>query len=281
MQISPTLARDLTHAEVWVPRLIHVGVIVGGAWALTWIARRLLRQLRGYILRVMDRRGESPAIELEKRAATIVSVLGKLSSIVIWIVAIVMALNELDFKIEPLLAGLGVAGLAVGLGAQALIKDWLGGLLLLLEDQLRIGDAVTINGISGSVEEINIRTTVLRGENGAVHIISNGTISVLTNMTRGYSYYVFETTVAHRVDADRVLQILQNVGAELSADERFRPMILAPMEGIGVSRLSDRGVTIRARIKTLPSKQGDVGFELNRRMNTQLAAANIEFPKLP
>jgi len=281
MQISADFAKDLARAELWVPwvlRAVRVVVILVGAWLLTRLARRLLGRLRTYTIRLMDRRGEASALELEKRATTIISVLSKLASMVIWIVALVMALNELAFNIQPLLAGLGVAGLAVGLGAQALIKDWLGGLLVLLEDQIRIGDSVVINGISGTVEEINLRTTVLRGENGAVHIISNGLITTLSNMTREYAYYVFEATLAHRSDVDRALSIVQESGAELAADDTFRAMILAPIEVMGVDRLAERGLVIRARIKTVPAKTALVGRELNRRVSARLAFAHIEFP---
>lgn len=281
MQISADFAKDLARAELWVPwvlRAVRVVVILVGAWLLTRLARRLLGRLRTYTIRLMDRRGEASALELEKRATTIISVLSKLASMVIWIVALVMALNELAFNIQPLLAGLGVAGLAVGLGAQALIKDWLGGLLVLLEDQIRIGDSVVINGISGTVEEINLRTTVLRGENGAVHIISNGLITTLSNMTREYAYYVFEATLAHRSDVDSALSIVQESGAELAADDTFRAMILAPIEVMGVDRLAERGMVIRARIKTVPAKTALVGRELNRRVSARLASAHIEFP---
>jgi moderate conductance mechanosensitive channel len=281
MQISTDLTNGLARAEMWLPwalRAVRVLVILAGAWLLTRLAGRLLGRLRVYTIRLMDRRGEASAVELEKRAATIISVLSKLASMVIWIVALVMALNELTFNIQPLLAGLGVAGLAVGLGAQALIKDWLGGMLILLEDQFRIGDSVAINGIAGTVEEINLRTTVLRGENGAVHIISNGLITTLSNMTREYAYYVFEATLAHGADVDRALSIVQETGAELNGEEEFRAMILAPIEVMGVERLAERGVVIRARVKTVPAKTAQVGRELNRRVSARLAAAQIGFP---
>jgi moderate conductance mechanosensitive channel len=206
-------------------------------------------------------------------------VLSKLSSLLIWLVALVMALNELSFKIEPLLAGLGVAGLALGLGAQTLIKDWLGGLFILFEDQLRIGDGVIINGLSGSVEEINLRTTLLRGENGAVHVIANGTITTLSNLTRDYSYYVFETMLAYGADVDHALKIIESIGNDIARDEPFRDVILAPIEVMGVDRLGERGITIKARIKTLPSQQALVGRELNRRVKAQLEAAAIPFPR--
>ena len=268
--------------EVWIPWVqkgVSVVFILAGAWLLTRIARRLLRRLRTYTVRVMDRRGNASTIELENRAATIIAVLGKLASTVIWIVALVMALSQLDFHIEPLLAGLGVAGIAVGLGAQTLIKDWLGGLFLLLEDQIRIGDAVVINAVSGTVEEINLRMTIVRAENGAVHIIPNGSITALANLTREYSYYIFETTLAHRADIDRAFTILDSVGAELADDDELKALILAPIEVMGVERLADSGAVIKARIKTLPSKQATVGRELNRRVKARLDAAGISFPE--
>lgn len=261
----------------WALRGVKVLMILLVAWIVARSIRRLLRKLRSYIVRGMDRHG-SPGQEIEKRASTIVSILSKLVSIVVWLLALVMSLNELSYNVQPLLAGLGVAGLAVGLGAQTLIKDWLGGLFLLLEDQLRIGDGVTINGVSGAVEEINLRTTVLRAENGAVHVIPNGSITQLSNSTREYAYYVFETTLAHRADAQRALDILARVGAELAAEPEFQPVILAPMEVMGVDRLTEHGSVIRARIKTLAVRQADVGRALNLRVKTAFDAAGIAFP---
>jgi small conductance mechanosensitive channel len=189
-----------------------------------------------------------------------------------------MSLNELTYNIQPLLAGLGVAGLAVGLGAQTLIKDWLGGLFLLLEDQLRLGDGVNINGISGAVEEINFRTTVLRAESGAVHVIPNGSITQLSNSTREYAYYIFETTLAHGANAQRALEIVAAMGAELAAAPEYRGMILAPIEVMGVDRLTEHGSVIRARIKTIASQQATVGRELNLRVKTAFDASGIAFP---
>jgi small conductance mechanosensitive channel len=284
VQISREAAQELRRVEHWLPwaeRGVRVLVILAGAWLLTRIARRMLSGLRAYAIRAMERRGETPEQEREKRAATIVSTLVKLASIVIWLVALVMALHELAFNIQPILAGLGVVGLAVGLGAQALIKDWLGGLLILLEDQIRIGDAVVINGISGTVEEMNLRTTVLRGENGAVHVISNGLINTLSNTTREYAYYLFQATIAYGSDVDRALKIIADAGAALAEDATIGPMILAPIEVMGVDRLGDRGMVIRARIRTLASRQDRVGWELNRKVSEAFTDAGIAFPPPP
>ncbi len=280
VQISHEAGLEWARLERWVPvaeKGARVAIIIAGAWLATLLARRLLGRLRLYALREMDHRNE-PHIELEKRAATAIATLSKLAALLIWLIAVVMALHELSFNIQPILAGFGVAGLAVGLGAQALIKDWLGGLLLLLEDQIRIGDFVVINGIHGSVEEINLRTTVLRGESGAVHIISNGLINTLSNTTREYAYYLFQVTIAYGADVDRALKIVEDMGLELSHDGNIGPMILAPMEVMGVDRLGDRGPVIRARIRTQASRQDKVGWELNRRVNQAFTTAGIAFP---
>jgi small-conductance mechanosensitive channel len=279
MRVFEDLAGQLRRAELWVPWIesgVRVLMTVIGAWMLTRVAAHLLRRLRRYVTSVMDRRDNGRDPELEKRAATVVAVFRLAIGSIVWAIALVMVLIELGFKIEPLLASLGVAGLALGLGAQTLIKDWLGGLFLLLEDQIRIGDSVTINGFSGTVTEINLRTTLLRAENGAVHIISNGSITVLSNFTREYSYYVFETILAHKADAEKALEILAQTGAELAAEPAFPT--LAAIEVMGVDKLGDRGATIRARIKTLPSQQYLVGRELNRRIKQRFDAAGILFP---
>jgi len=279
MRVFEDLAAQLRRAELWIPWLesaVRVLMIVVGAWLITRIANNLLRRLRVYATAVVSRRGDGFDPELEKRTATIVAVFRLAIGSMVWAMALVMVLVELGFKIEPLLASLGVAGLALGLGAQTLIKDWLGGLFLLLEDQIRIGDSATINGFSGTVTEINLRTTLLRAENGAMHIISNGSITVLSNFTREYSYYVFETILAHKADADKALEILARTGAEIAAEPAFPT--LAAIEVMGVDKLGDRGATIRARIKTLPSQQYLVGRELNRRIKQRFDAAGILFP---
>jgi small conductance mechanosensitive channel len=285
MRFFEDLSARLRHAEMWVPWLASAArilTIVIGAWLITRIAGNLLQRLRMYANAVMVRRGSGPGqepdLELTKRTATIAAMFRLVIGSIVWALALVMVLIEMGFKIEPLLASLGVAGLALGLGAQTLIKDWLGGLFLLLEDQIRIGDAVTINGVSGAVTEINLRTTVLRAENGAVYIIANGSITVLANYTREYSYYIFETILAHRADAEKALEILAQTGAEIASEEAYRSAALAPIEVMGVDRLGERGATIRARIKTLPSGQYLFGRELNRRIKQRFDAAGILFP---
>lgn len=245
------------------------------AYILTFIAERAIRGLRKYSVRMMLKSGGATEFELEKRADTISSVVRKSIILLIWTLAAMMALQKLGFAIAPLLASLGVAGVAVGFGAQSLVKDVLGGIFLLLENQIRVNDVAVINGTGGLVEEINLRTTVLRGENGAVHIFANGSIQTLSNLTRDYSYFVFEISVDYKEDTDQVVSEIQQIAEGIASEEPYKSSILAPLEMNGVEKLGESGVSIKARFKTLPGKQWPLGRELNRRIKKRFAEAGI------
>jgi moderate conductance mechanosensitive channel len=263
----------------WALVGVRVVLTLALAWLLSVVAKRLLRRLRLYAIQAMDRRGDMSDVDLEKRAATIMAVLFTVIRWLIWLVAWVMVMLEMGFRIEPLLAGLSVAGLSLGLGAQNLIKDWLAGLFLLLEDQLRIGDLVTINNINGTVEEINLRTTVLRAENGAVHVVPNGAIATLANMSRDYSFFVFEATIAYKSDAQKAIQILTEVAEQVSKDPRFSKDVLAPMEVEGIERIGDQGAVVKGRMKTLPARQFTVGREINGLVLQRFDVEGVAFPE--
>jgi small-conductance mechanosensitive channel len=283
MMVHMQLAlNELRRAEVWVPWAIHLVkflVILAGAWLFSHLAKGLLSRMRQRAVQEMDRRGDYSDRELEKRAATVVTVLFTIVRWLIWIVAWGMALYELNFRVEPLLGGLGIAGITLGLGAQTLIKDWLAGLFLLMEDQVRIGDLVAINGVAGTVEEINLRTTQLRAENGAVHMFPNGSITALANLSREHSYFVFETTLAHKADALKALEILKQIGAEIAEDARYSVDVVSPLEIFGVEKLGEKGAVIRARLKTRPARHLEVGREFNLRVKERFDASGIAFPQ--
>src|SRR5437588_4872576 len=209
---------------------LRILFIFAAAYVLTVIAERAIRGLRKYSVRVMLKSGGATEFELEKRAQTISGVARKSVILLIWTIAIMMALQKLGFAIAPLLASLGVVGVAVGFGAQSLVKDILGGIFLLLENQIRVNDVAVINGTGGLVEEINLRTTVLRGENGAVHIFTNGNIQTLSNLTRDYSYFVFEVSVDYEEDTDRVVSEIQQIAEGVAGEEPYKSSILAPLE---------------------------------------------------
>jgi moderate conductance mechanosensitive channel len=271
---------ELLNPDYYAPILsnaLRIIVILVLAFIAARIMTRVLAGLRVYSVRMMLRSGGSE-YELEKRAETISNLTGKFFFILIWIIAALMILKEMNFDVRPLLAGAGVAGVAIGFGAQNIIKDVLGGMFLMLENQIRVNDVATINGKTGLVEEINLRTTVLRGEDGAVHIFPNGVIQGLSNLTREYSYYVFNLTVGFNEDLDHVVTVLKSIGDQVGQEEPYRSVVLAPLEVLGVDKLDSSGATIKARFKTIPNQQWIVGREMNRRIIQRFEEAKIGLP---
>ena len=247
------------------------------ALLLSSVLKRAHALMRQYFLRIMKKRAGGSSMELEKRATTVGDMLRKTAGVLVWAVAIMMILREVGFDIRPILAGAGVVGLAVGFGAQNLIRDVISGMFLLIENQIRVNDVAVINGTGGLVEEINLRTTVLRGQDGAVHIFPNGAITSLSNLTREFSYYVFDLRLGYQDDVDRAMETIHQVSEELRSDEAYRASILEPVEVLGVDQFTDSGVLIKARIKTMPVAQWKVGREMNRRLKQQLQKAGIAF----
>ena len=260
-----------------VSHAIHVLVILVAAFIAAKILKKSIPGIRVRIIDRMKKHGRAD-LEMEKRAATLSGILAKAMVIVIWLIAIVMALKESGFDIGPLLAGAGVLGLAVGFGAQHLVADLFSGLFILLENQVRVNDVAIINGTGGLVEQINLRTIVLRGQDGTVHVFPNGTITTLSNMTHEYSYYVFNIGVAYKEDTDRVIEVIKGIADELTKEEKYKSLILAPLEVMGVDKFGDSAVTIQARFKTLPIQQWTVGREMNRRIKKKFDELSIEMP---
>lgn len=221
------------------------------------------------------------ALERAKRAKTLGSVIRNVTTALICGVAGLMILRELRIDIGPVLAGAGIVGLAVGFGAQTLVRDIISGFFLILEDQVRVGDVAAINGVGGLVEAINLRTIVLRDVEGTVHVFPNGAINTLANRSKDFSYYVIEVPVAYDEDTDRVADVLRRTAATLQEDPAFGPSILEPLEVMGVDAFADLGATLKVRIKTMPQKQWEVGRELRRRVAKAFVAAGIEMPFPP
>ena len=199
-------------------------------------------------------------------------------STVIGITALLMVLRTLDVDITPVLTGAGILGLAVGFGAQTLVKDMISGFFLILEDQVRVGDVALVNGIGGSVEQINLRTIVLRDIEGTVHIIPNGEIRTLANRSKDFSYYVIDLGIDYGDDVDAAIECVQQTAAELQQDPAFAPHILEPVEMLGVDDFGASAVTLKFRIKTLPLSQWLVGRELRRRDQESLRSARPSVP---
>ena len=270
------IRNEFLHLDVFVVNGIRIAVILIFAYLCTFIISRLLRQLRKYTVRAMLHAGGGNEMEIEKRAKTISGLTRKVLVGLIWTIAWLMILKEMNFDVRPLLAGAGVVGVAIGFGAQNIVKDVLGGLFLMLENQIRVNDVVVINGKGGLVEEINLRTTVVRSEDGAVNVFPNGSIQSLSNLTREFSYYVFTLGISYQNDPDQAVSILKELGDSLAAEDPYRSLILAPLEILGVDQLTNSAVMIKARFKTLPSQQWMVGREMNRRIKQRFGEAHID-----
>jgi moderate conductance mechanosensitive channel len=217
-------------------------------------------------------------IESQKRAGTLSKVLRWALRVGIVVVAFMMLLEEFHLDIKPVLAAAGVAGVALGFGAQNLVQDFLGGFFILLENQIRVGDVVQVNDKSGLVEEITLRMIVLRDYAGNVIYLRNGKIDVVTNMTKDFSYAVFNVSIAYREDVDEVIAVLKNIDEEMRGDAAFKDNMLAPLDVAGLDSFSDSAIIIKARTMTRPTQQWRIGREFNRRMKRKFDELNIEIP---
>jgi len=244
---------------------------------LMFIGVKLSGVIAGRLFALIGRRRKMDE-EYKKRADTLSAVIGYLISATVIIVAALMILAELDIQIGPILAAAGVAGLAVGFGAQHLVQDIISGFFILLDDEIRVGDVVQIADKSGLVERLNLRMVVLRDLSGNVHYVRNGKIDVVTNMTKDYSRYVFDIGVAYREDVDEVIQVIKQVDEELRSDPVFGPDILEPIEILGLDQFAQSAVIVKARTKTKPIKQWGVAREFNRRLKKKFDEQNIEIP---
>jgi small-conductance mechanosensitive channel len=243
---------------------------------ITLILIKAVKVLSGRLADLFAR--QKVDVEATKRANTLASVIRHLATVAILAVAFITVLGELGVEIGPVLAAAGIVGLAVGFGAQNLVKDVINGFFILLEDQIRVGDVVQIAGKGGVVERVNLKMTVLRDLAGNAHYIPNGSIDLVTNMTKDYSRYVFDIGVAYREDVDQVMEVIREVDEELRNDPDFGPDILEPMDIMGLDQFADSALVIKARTKTKPLKQWRVAREFNRRLKRKFDERDIEIP---
>jgi small-conductance mechanosensitive channel len=268
----------LDHFRVWAethtPNALRIVLIL----LLAWLVGRILRSLIRRIERLADDGDPDHTTEFEKRAQTISRILRQASGVLVWSVTIMLVLGELGVDLKPILAGAGILGLAVGFGAQALVKDVITGFFILLENQIRVGDTITAAGCSGAVEAVNLRTTVLRDVDGKTHIIPNSAITVVTNATRDWSRALLDVGVAYKEDTDRCLAVLREVGSSLERDPAFARKIIGPFEYPGVQDFGSSAVVLRMVAKTLPQDGIVVLRELRRRVKYAFDEAGIEIP---
>jgi len=241
--------------------------------------------LLGLLVRFVTRRVKSLDAEddtlLDRRADTISDVLYSAGLVVIFVTALVMVLEEIGVPIAPLLASVGVVGLALGLGAQTLVKDVISGLFILLENQYMITDVIEVNGIVGNVEMMTLRATTLRDAAGTLYIVPNGEIRIVANRTRDWSRAIIDVGIAYEADVDRALAALQSIGEEMVADPEIGPLLLEAPQVTGVEGLEEWAVRLRMMVKTKPNQQWDVQRYLRRRIRLEFADRGIDlaFPR--
>ncbi|MGV3499734.1 MAG: mechanosensitive ion channel family protein [Hydrogenophaga sp.] len=251
---------------------LRITLILIAAWVLIGVLQRGIRSMRQRIASRLDDR------EAAKRAETLGRVFRYLVAVVVSLVAGLLVLGELGVSVAPILGAAGVVGLAVGFGAQSLVKDYFTGFFLLLENQIRQGDVVQLGSHSGLVEEVTLRFVQLRDYDGNVHYVPNGHITTVINMSRGFSQAVMDIGVAYREDVDAVMAVMRRVGEDMRADAAFGPRILDALEIAGVDRWADSAVVIRCRFRTQPLEQWGVRREYLRRLKAAFDAEGIEIP---
>ena len=251
---------------------LHVLIILAMAWLALRLSCKALRRLRTHLEQ------DENDLERNKRLATLEQVFRYVIAVIITLIAGMLVLSEMGISIAPILATAGVLGIAIGFGAQSLVKDYFNGLFLLLEDQVRQGDVVEVAGKGGLVEEMTLRYIRLRDYEGSVHYIPNGTIESVTNRSRSFAHAVIDVGVAYREDVDEVYAVMREVAAELRADPDMAEKIVEDIEIAGVDQWGDSAVVIRCRFKVRPLEQWGVRRAYLYRLKKAFDAAHIEIP---
>lgn len=247
---------------------LTVGIAIAAWEGVSFLVERPLRR--------RAEREKSPRRRAQLRS--IAPLVMSLARSVVAVIGGLLVIAQLGVDLGPLLAGAGFVSLAVAFGAQTILKDYMTGISLIMEDIAAVGDVVRIGDSSGLVETMTLRTIRLRDFDGTLHVIPYSEAQIIHNLTKTFSYYVFDLSISYGSDIDEALGIMRLVGEELRADVEFAESILAPIEVYGVDKLADSGVILKARIKTAPLKQWDVGREYNRRIKMAFDAAGIEIP---
>jgi len=263
---------DLRNVARWVETHgVNAIIIIAGAFVVIRAANLAIEQMQFKL----GRQHAKTDLEWQRRAATLGGILTSLVTAVVGFLAGLMLLRELSVDVVPILTGAGIAGLAIGFGAQNLVRDVISGFFLILEDQVRVGDQARINGVQGAVEQINLRTIVVRDGEGAVQVFPNGTITALANLSKHFAYAVVDVRVAYAENFDRVIGTVREVGTAMQHDSLWGSLILEPLEIVGVESLDGGAATLRVKFKALPLNQGKVANELRRRLMSAFVGRGI------
>lgn len=270
------MAQLLETMEAWLPGHVATGGRILLIAVLTLLALRTIHRVVPQLRELLVARQETT--EDGQRVRTLSRVIRYVLTVAVTLLGAILVLGELGISVAPILGAAGVIGIAVGFGAQSLVKDYFTGFFLLLENQLRIGDVVDAGGKSGTVEELTLRYLRLRDYSGNVHYIPNGNITVVTNMSLGFAYAVIDIGVAYAERIDEVIALMRRVGETLRTDPSFATRILEPLEVAGVEQWADSAVVIRCRFKVAPLEQWSVRREYLARIKAAFDEAGIEIP---
>jgi moderate conductance mechanosensitive channel len=265
VQIGPDLEEVLAVA-------LHVVLVLVLAWLAWRLCSRLMRMAHARMV------ARSATVDAVNRIETMDQVLRYAAAALILVVAVMLTLDQIGISIAPFVATAGVAGVAVGLGLQNLMKDYFAGVVLLTEDQIRKGDVIEAGGKAGLVEQMTLRYVRLRDYDGNVHFVPNGAITAVTNLSREYAYSVIDAGIAYRADIDRAFGVMREVASEMRADAGYSWRIREDLEIAGVERWENSAVVLRARLKVIPLEQWNVKRDFLRRLKYAFDAAGIEIP---
>jgi small-conductance mechanosensitive channel len=277
--LRSSLAIEIDGEKVLEDVLRHGGrilLVVAIAAAVLFLLQRLISPVMGVAVR--EQMAGEPQVEIDKRVQTLSHVVYRTLFAVVVVVAVLASLPEFGVSIAPFLAGVGLVGLAVGFGAQNLVRDVINGLFILVENQYAKGDVVNIAGMGGLVEDINLRRTVLRDLDGTVHFVPHGEIKTASNLTKGFSRVNLNVGVAYDSDIDHVFRVIDRVGEELAADPEWAPMVKAPPRALRVDAFADSAIEVKVVGETEPIQQWAVTGELRRRLKRAFDAEGIVIP---
>jgi small-conductance mechanosensitive channel len=257
-----------------VEKLLNLGLIWLGAWLAYWVVRRIARR----IIAAVDDGDDSTMTSAEKRGHTVAQLVRSVGRIGILAVALLLTLKVFITDIGPLLAGFGILGLAVSFGAQSLVKDVIAGFFILVENQFAVGDVIEAAGKSGTVERMTLRVVMLRDLRGVVHIVPNGQITTVSNLTRSWSRAVVEVGIGYGTDLDRALGVFRDELTSFRTEPSWKDRFEGDSDVLGVEELGEHGVVIRTTLRTVPGAQWEVAREFRRRIKNRLDAEDIEIP---
>ncbi len=264
--------------------LMEHGIRIAVILVLVPILLRIARAVVDRVIRRLVVRDAEGSLEAEvQREDTLIRIVAGTLAMLVWVMAGMMVLHEIGFDIGPLLATAGVAGIAIGLGGQTLIRDILAGLFIILENQMRIGDVVRLTGASGAsgvVENITLRMTTLRDQDGTEHFVPNSEIKSVANLSKGFARVNITVGIGYDANLDKVIETVNRVGVELAADPQFRDSILTPPQFLRVDDFGETALVIRILGDTKPAKQWEIAGELRKRLKIAFDAAEIMLPRV-